>query len=103
LNTKSENNTNEHVGRPIMLHWHWIHAQKPSVVFTNLCTIKISPYVRYTTLTTSPAMEAMLRENSWAIASEDVKLYPRAGVGNLWLASQVWLLWWWHLACLIFY
>jgi len=22
LNTKSENNTNEHVGRPIMLHWH---------------------------------------------------------------------------------
>jgi len=26
----------------------------------------------------------------------------RAGVGNLWLASQIWLFWWRHLARLIF-
>jgi len=26
----------------------------------------------------------------------------RVGVGNLWLASQMWLFWWPHLASLIF-
>jgi len=26
----------------------------------------------------------------------------RTGVGNLWLASQMWLFWWRHLARLIF-
>jgi len=29
-------------------------------------------------------------------------VYTKAGVGNLRLASQMWLVWWWHLARLIF-
>ena len=30
------------------------------------------------------------------------KCQSRTGVGNLWLTSQMWLFWWWHLARLIF-
>jgi len=41
-----------------------------------------------------------LLHSIWCIYEHS--LQAKAGVGNLWLASQMWLFWWRHLARLIF-
>jgi len=60
LNTRniSENTANEHVGGLITMHWQWTYAWKTEVSIYETTTMKISPCLRYPTLTTSAVMAA---------------------------------------------